>query len=355
MLGQLCTLPLKNWKHAIEKIKAHEQNKYHTNCILKFQSISAVFSGQGSSVYDQLNIAAKKEKENNCKIISPVIQSVILCGRQAIALRGHRDYGPLQLKEPIENDGNFRSILRFFINATSASGDNSYTLVRENCKKNAQYISWKIQNQIVDACFKIISNKITDKINNCKYFSILADETADVAGIEQFALCARYYDSTDNKIHEDFLKFIPVKDVSGRNLADTIINELKHMNIEIKYLRGQGYDGAANMSGKFNGVAVLVKEQFPSALYIHCSSHSLNLSISHSCDLPEIRNALGTVESGYLFFNTPKRKTFFSEQLETFKQKEAIKKDGCLSKKRKIKAFLSDSLGGTPQFYRNIL
>lgn len=60
--------------------KAHEQNKYHSNCKIKFQSLSTIVSGQVSSVYDQLNIVANKGKQDNYKIISPVIQSVILCG-----------------------------------------------------------------------------------------------------------------------------------------------------------------------------------------------------------------------------------------------------------------------------------
>lgn len=132
--------------------------------------MSAVISGQESSVYEQINKVAKKQKDDNRKIITPVIESVIFCGRQGIALRGHKDYGPLELSESSKNDGNFRALLRFYINATKVSGDNSHVLVRENCKKNAQYISWNIQNQIVDACFKIISEKVAKKINNCKYF-----------------------------------------------------------------------------------------------------------------------------------------------------------------------------------------
>ncbi|XP_025191890.1 52 kDa repressor of the inhibitor of the protein kinase-like [Melanaphis sacchari] len=315
LLGQLCNQPFKNWKHATEKFKLHESTNYHTNCILDFQSLSAVITGKTPSVHDQLNIASKQQKEDNRKIILPVIKSVILCGRQGISIRGHRDYGPLELNEPTENDGNFRAILRFYINATGISGDNSHILARENCKKNAQYISWKIQNQIVDACYT----------------------TADISGIEQFSLCARYFDSTDKIIHEDFLKFVPVHDVSGRALADTIINELKSLNIDIKHLRGQGYDGAATMSGKFNGVATLIKNKYPTALYIHCSSHNLNLSISYSCNLPQIRNTMGTIESIYLFFNTPKRQKFFTEQLEMFKKEESMKDDGCHSNKEKLK------------------
>jgi hypothetical protein len=99
-LGQLCTKPLKNLKHATEKLKSYEASNYHINCDLNFQHLSAVISEEESSVYDQINKAAKKQKDYNRKTISPVIESVILCGRQGIALRGHQDCGPLKLTEP---------------------------------------------------------------------------------------------------------------------------------------------------------------------------------------------------------------------------------------------------------------
>lgn len=67
----------------------------------------------------------------------------------------------------------------------------------------------------------------------------------------------------------------------------------------MKYLRGQGYDGAASISGKFNGVQACIRESYHSAIYIHCSAHNLNLSISYACSVASIRNAMGTVE--YLF------------------------------------------------------
>lgn len=133
------------------------------------------------------------------------------------------------------------------------------------------------------------------------------------------------------------MKFVPIYNINGRNLANTIIEELKNMNIEINNLRGQGYDGAAIMSGKMNGVAALIKKDYPSALYIHCSSHNLNLSISYSCNISEIRNTMGTIESVYLFLNTPKRQTVFSKNLDLYKLEETSKEDGCLSKKQKLK------------------
>lgn len=62
-------------------------------------------------------------------------------------------------------------------------------------------------------------------------------------------------------------------------------------------LCGQGYDGAASMSGHLNGVQAIIRETVPRALYVHCSAHSLNLALLHSCKLPSIRNCLGTVSS----------------------------------------------------------
>ena len=44
-------------------------------------------------------------------------------------------------------------------------------------------------------------------------------------------------------------------------------------------LIGQGYDGASVMSGKNAGVAKLLKNEAPYALYVHCHAHRLNLAL----------------------------------------------------------------------------
>lgn len=74
---------------------------------------------------------------------------MIFCGRQGIALRGHRDFGMLTTENPIENYGNFRALMRFNMNATKLSGDETYELARTNCavykledsKRNYQFLS----------------------------------------------------------------------------------------------------------------------------------------------------------------------------------------------------------------------
>jgi hypothetical protein len=42
--------------------------------------------------------------------------------------------------------------------------------------------------------------------------------------------------------------------MTGKGLAKLIIDNLQKYDIGTKYLRGQGYDGAASVSGKLNGV-----------------------------------------------------------------------------------------------------
>lgn len=57
------------------------------------------------------------------------------------------------------------------------------------------------------------------------------------------------------------------------------------------------------MSGKFNGVAVLIKKEYLSVSYVHCNAHNLNLSVSKACNTQEIKNITGYIEAYYNFSN----------------------------------------------------
>lgn len=87
----------------------------------------------------------------------------------------------------------------------------------------------------------------------------------------------------------------------------------------------------ASMSRKLNGVAALIRKEYPSAWYIHCSAHNLNLSVTYAYNIQGIRNTMGTVEACYNFLNTPKRQHFFYIHLDELKKKESA------SKKEKLK------------------
>ena len=69
-------------------------------------------------------------------------------------------------------------------------------------------------------------------------------------------------------------------------------------------LRGQGYDGAANMSGVYSVVQARLIEKHPLAVYVHCMAYNLNLALNGSFNqMSEVSNFYGTgmLEKLYIF------------------------------------------------------
>ncbi|XP_025407089.1 zinc finger MYM-type protein 1-like [Sipha flava] len=75
--------------------------------------------------------------------------------------------------------------------------------------------------------------------------------------------------------------------MSEKELSDVILKSMTDFGLNTKYLTGQGYDGAAAMSGRYNGVQKFIRDEHPSAFYLHCSAHCLNLTITFSCKVSE--------------------------------------------------------------------
>ena len=57
------------------------------------------------------------------------------------------------------------------------------------------------------------------------------------------------------------------------------------------------------MAGKVNGLAALLLNENPKALYAHCASHMLNLAICSSCDIVSASNLMSTVKDVTYFSN----------------------------------------------------
>ena len=84
-------------------------------------------------------------------------------------------------------------------------------------------------------------------------------------------------------------------------------------------MRGQSYDGAPAMAGGENGTQAFILKKQPKAVYAHCRSHVLNLSIAASCRIQEIRNLIYSINKLFNFFdNSPKRQRYLENVLQTF-------------------------------------
>ncbi|XP_075215267.1 zinc finger MYM-type protein 1-like [Lycorma delicatula] len=180
---------------------------------------------------------------------------------------------------------------------------------------NAQYTSPRKQNEIIEVCNNLIVQNLMKELNAFSCFSILIGETSEISGLEQLSLCVHYVDRENLSVKETFLQFIPLYDVTGKGIATVILDKLHSLNVNIYKICGQEYDGAMSMSGKVNGVQAHVKEIILSALYVHCSTHSLILAVSSAWEETAIRNCMGTISSLYKFLNIPKRQHVLKSEI----------------------------------------
>ena len=68
-----------------------------------------------------------------------------------------------------------------------------------------------------------------------------------------------------------------VPGTTGDTISKMVFDVLMRLNLPLSGLRVQTYDGAANMSGVYNGCQAKVKEQQPLAIFFHCGVHMANL------------------------------------------------------------------------------
>ncbi|KAL6499900.1 hypothetical protein OROGR_027810 [Orobanche gracilis] len=65
------------------------------------------------------------------------------------------------------------------------------------------------------------------------------------------------------KVEEQFLGLVHVGDTTTLSLRSEIISLLVEHSLSPSKIRGQGYDGANNMTGEINGLKALIMEDAP--------------------------------------------------------------------------------------------
>ncbi|VVC42839.1 Ribonuclease H-like domain,Domain of unknown function DUF4371, partial [Cinara cedri] len=175
--------------------------------------------------------------------------------------------------------------------------------------KHIKYLSWKVQNELIDILSENLCHIICEEIISCSFFSIILDSTQDITKIDQVSVIIRYvivdYETHTINIKESFLGFYALEQHGSMDYAHLIQNVLHKHNIKIKNCIGQGYDGASVMSGQYSGVQKRINNIVPTALFVHCCAHNLNLVISDASKIsPSISRHFETLHSVLNFFNS---------------------------------------------------
>ena len=220
------------------------------------------------TVTSLLNECHAKLVERNRSYLKIIADTLRLTAVQNIAQRGHRE----STTDDDNNRGNFLEILSFMKNYSEILEDRL-----ENGPQNAKYTHHTIQDAILEIFSDIILDEITKEINEAEYFALLVDETKDLSKQEQLTFVLRYV--FECEVREEFLGFRVAEGLTAESLSNAIQDEMKQIGVNIHNLVGQGYDGAAVMSGKCAGVQEKIRTIVPQALYVHCFAHRLNLVI----------------------------------------------------------------------------
>ena len=232
--------------------------------------------------------------ERNRTILKCVLEAVIYCGRQCIALRGDNE----KLNES-GNPGNGLSLLKLMAN----HNENIRIHLEAPQMSSVTFKSPQTQNMLLEVVTKhIILLGIVKYVKHARFYSIMADEVISHNN-EQLAICVRFVDSV-NDIREELLQFSRLAHMKGKHIAEEILKSLEDLGIPFEDMTGQGYDGAPNMSSQRVGVHTHIREKSPFETYIHCSGHCLNLVIAQSCALPVVRNVqeLDKLKNCCMFF-----------------------------------------------------
>ncbi|KAJ9558142.1 hypothetical protein OSB04_012756 [Centaurea solstitialis] len=143
----------------------------------------------------------------------------------------------------------------------------------QNAPGNNQMVAPSIQKDIVDCFAQEILKSTFEEIGD-DVFGLLVDESSDVSKKEQMAVVLRYV--TCGVVKERFVGLVHVKETSSLFLKSAIESLFAEYGLSLTKVRGQGYDGASNMRGEFNGLKALIMNENKLAYYVHCFAHQLN-------------------------------------------------------------------------------
>ncbi|XP_021754099.1 uncharacterized protein LOC110719428 [Chenopodium quinoa] len=140
-------------------------------------------------------------------------------------------------------------------------------VVMDNAPQNAKYTSPAIQKEILQVFANKVQKEIREEISDSKC-CIIVDESRDISKREQMAIVLRFVDK-DGYLRERFFELVHVKDTTSKTLKEEISMVLSNHELSIQNLRGQGYDGASNMRGEWNGLKDFFMEECRYAYYVH--------------------------------------------------------------------------------------
>ncbi|XP_019087365.1 PREDICTED: zinc finger MYM-type protein 1-like [Camelina sativa] len=251
------------WVAGLNQHVGSDVNSFHNNAKRKCEYLMR----QGQSIKHALHKQSDVVKNDYIIRLNASIDVSRHLLHQGLPFRDHDE------SDESANRGNFLELLKY----TAGQNEVVKKVVLNNAPKNNQMTSPPIQKDIVHCFAEEVTKSIIEEIDN-DVFGLLVDESTDVSYKEQMAVVFRFVDKY-GIVKERFVGVIHVKETSSLSLKCAIDSLFAMYGLSMKKVRGQGYDGASNMKGEFNGLRSLVLKESSSAYYVHCFAHQLQLVV----------------------------------------------------------------------------
>ncbi|KAL4112114.1 hypothetical protein QTP88_015962 [Uroleucon formosanum] len=282
-----------NWHVATTSFKTHQMSKSHirsTSSMTFFLNSQSIDIALNKS--QELELSRREmQRLANRNIMHRLVDISLCLAKNGKPFRGHNE------KIDSVSKGLFLEMINILKKYDSVLNDHL-----QNCPKNASYLSNHIQNDIITSIHNVLKRNIAAKLSN-RTVSIIADETTDCGHYEQLSICVRYFDENENRPQELFIGLKKMSSVNAQSIFDALTDATNQVGIDWQSVIAVCFDGAATMSGHYNGVQAKAKLSNPNILYVHCYGHCLNLILVDSLGKKNyvIFNFFGIIQMLYSF------------------------------------------------------
>lgn len=254
-----------DWKNASQTFKEHENSSHHRKAAINLLLRAKTCNRVDTKLVSQI--------ENEMKYWRDVLRRVVATVR-SLAIRGLPMRGDMERFGTLHS-GNFVMSLELLAEFDPFLAQHIRRFGQVG-SGNTSYLSTQTCDEFITIMAEEVVRKIILETKEAKYFSISVDSTPDIAHVDQLSFILRYVNTEGTPV-ERFLAFIPNAGHKSEELANIVLETLIKHDLDVANCRGQSYDNASNMSGRYTGLQARIKEVNPLAVYVPCSAHSLNL------------------------------------------------------------------------------
>ena len=244
-------------------------------------------SQQHGTVVQVAQTAALKQRRSNRAVILKLIKCTYFL-----------------VKNRIAHTTNFSNLVEL---VSSCGAEDLQCFTHDEVQRNAKYTSSSAVTDFISAIASFIRSKLLASISRSKFFTLMADECTDVSSTEELSNCCRWLEN--GKPVEHFIDIIHITEMKAAAITTVLTEFMSSHGIDVRQMRGMGFDGAATFSGKKSGVQTRLKNLSPHAIYLHCRNHILQLACVQAANtIPSIKKVYSNFTSLWkLFYYSPKK------------------------------------------------